>query len=174
MKREYRSWYSDRLQREMNIRVYGHTGTPLLILPTQDSMCDNFENFGMIDTVAPEIEAGKIQLFAVDTVDRETWSNVWGDKGWRAARQEDYYNYLIEEVLPFIRTENGKSYVMARGDNGRLEKRWVQTGRDLWGSYTQIRGGLSLEDYVAFPYGKDVREGAATVEANADELYNGL
>ena len=107
MKREYRSWYSDRLQREMNIRVYGHTGTPLLILPTQDSMCDNFENFGMIDTVAPEIEAGKIQLFAVDTVDRETWSNVWGDKGWRAARQEDYYNYLIEEVLPFIRTENG-------------------------------------------------------------------
>lgn len=74
----------------------------------------------------------------------------------------------------FIRTENGKSYVMARGDNGRLEKRWVQTGRDLWGSYTQIRGGLSLEDYVAFPYGKDVREGAATVEANADELYNGL
>ena len=107
MKREYRSWYSDRLQRGMNIRVYGHTGTPLLILPTQDSMCDNFENFGMIDTVAPEIEAGKIQLFAVDTVDRETWSNVWGDKGWRAARQEDYYNYLIEEVLPFIRTENG-------------------------------------------------------------------
>ena len=94
MKREYRSWYSDRLQREMHIRVYGHTGTPLLILPTQDSMCDNFENFGMIDTVAPEIEAGKIQLFAVDTVDRETWSNVWGDKGWRAARQEDYYNYL--------------------------------------------------------------------------------
>ena len=74
----------------------------------------------------------------------------------------------------FIRTENGKSYVMARGDNGRLEKRWVQTGRDLWGSYTQIRGGLSLEDYVAFPYGKDVREGAATVEASADELYNGL
>ena len=40
-------------------------------------------------------------------MDRETWSNVWGDKGWRAARQEDYYNYLIEEVLPFIRTENG-------------------------------------------------------------------
>lgn len=35
MKREYRSWYSDRLQREMHIRVYGHTGTPLLILPTQ-------------------------------------------------------------------------------------------------------------------------------------------
>ena len=72
----------------------------------------------------------------------------------------------------FIRTDNGKSYVMARGEDGRLEQRWVQTGRDLWGSYTQIRGGLTTEDYVAFPYGRDVVEGARTVEAAADELYN--
>ena len=72
----------------------------------------------------------------------------------------------------FIRTDNGKSYVMARGEDGRLEQRWVQTGRDLWGSYTQIRGGLTTDDYLAFPYGRDVVEGARTVEAAADELYN--
>ena len=62
----------------------------------------------------------------------------------------------------FIRTDNGKSYVMARNEDGR----------DLWGSYTQIRGGLTTDDYVAFPYGRDVVEGARTVEAAADELYN--
>lgn len=72
----------------------------------------------------------------------------------------------------FIRTDNGKSYVMARGEDGRLEQRWVQTGRDLWGSYTQIRGGLTTDDYLAFPYGRDVVEGARTVEATPDELYN--
>lgn len=72
----------------------------------------------------------------------------------------------------FIRTDNGKSYVMARGEDGRLEQRWVQTGRDLWGSYTQIRGGLTIDDYVAFPYGRDVVEGAHTQEATADQLYN--
>lgn len=72
----------------------------------------------------------------------------------------------------FIRTDNGKSYVMARGDDGRLEQRWVQTGRDLWGSYTQIRGGLTVDDYVAFPYGRDVVEGAHTQEATTDQLYN--
>ena len=74
----------------------------------------------------------------------------------------------------FLRSENGKSYVMVRGENDKLEKRWVQTGRDLWGSYTQIRGGLTLEDYVAFPYGRDVVEGAHTQEATADQLYNGM
>ena len=72
----------------------------------------------------------------------------------------------------FIRTDNGKSYVMARNEDGRLEQRWVQTGRDLWGSYTQIRGGLTTDDYLAFPYGRDVVEGGRTVEAAADELYN--
>ena len=74
----------------------------------------------------------------------------------------------------FIRSENGKSYVLLRGKDGRLEQRWVQTGRDLWGSYTQIRGGLTVDDYVAFPYGRDVKPGAATVEATADQLYSGM
>lgn len=46
--------------------------------------------------------SGKIQLFCVDTVDVETWSDVWGDKAWRAAQQENYYRYITEEVVPFI------------------------------------------------------------------------
>ena len=82
-------------------------------------------------------------------------------------------NTLYLESM-FIRTENGKSYVMVRGENGKLEQRWVQTGRNLWGSYTQIRGGLTVDDFVAFPYGRDVTEGAGTTEATRDQLYNGM
>ena len=84
----------------------------------------------------------------------------------------DGNNLYLESM--FIRTENGKSYVMVRGENGRLEQRWVQTGRNLWGSYTQIRGGLTVDDFVAFPYGRNVAEGAGTVEATPDQLYNGM
>lgn len=84
----------------------------------------------------------------------------------------DGNNLYLESM--FIRTENGKSYVMVKGESGKLEQRWVQTGRNLWGSYTQIRGGLTLEDFVAFPYGRDVTEGAGTVEATSDQLYNGM
>ena len=99
-------WYSGNLQRDMNVKIYGGGGLPLLIFPTQDAMSDNFENFGMIDTLKNFIDANKIQLFCVDTVDSESWSNVFGDKVWRAARQESYYNYIIEEVLPLIRNKN--------------------------------------------------------------------
>ena len=72
----------------------------------------------------------------------------------------------------FIRVDNGKSYVYVRGENGLLEKRDVVTGADLWGNYTEIRGGLTRDDYVAFPYGQDVVEGAKTQEATPDQLYN--
>lgn len=103
MKKEIKSWYSEKINREMSVRIYGSGGSPILVFPTQDAMSDNFENFGMIETLKNYLEEEKIQLFCVDTVDVETWSNVWGDKNWRAARQEKYYLYIIEEVLPFIK-----------------------------------------------------------------------
>ena len=72
---------------------------------------------------------------------------------------------------PFLRTENGQSFVYVRGAGGKLEKRIVTTGKSLWGNYTQILSGLSEEDLVAFPYGKNVKEGASTVEGDVADLY---
>ena len=100
------SWFSSNLQRNMSVKIYGSGGVPILVFPTQDAMSDNFENFGMIDTLSEYINGNKIQLFCVDTVDVETWSNVWGDKPWRSNRQESYYRYIIEEILPFIKSTN--------------------------------------------------------------------
>lgn len=73
---------------------------------------------------------------------------------------------------PFIRTENGQSYVYVQGAGGKLEKRFVTTGKALWGSYTEIRSGLTVDDLIAFPYGKNLKEGAPTVESDVSDLYN--
>ena len=73
---------------------------------------------------------------------------------------------------PFIRTENGKSYVYVQGEDGLLEKRYVTTGKALWGSYTEILSGLSETDLIAFPYGKNVEDGAQTVQGDMSDLYN--
>ena len=72
---------------------------------------------------------------------------------------------------PFLRTEQGQSYVYVAGENGRLEKRFVTTGKALWGSYMEIRGGLTEEDFVAFPYGKNVKIGAITRQGDLSDLY---
>ena len=73
---------------------------------------------------------------------------------------------------PYLRTDDGEPYVYVRGAHNKLEKRYVTTGKSLWGSYTEIRSGLTADDYVAFPYGKNVKPGAGTQEGDPSTLYN--
>ena len=73
---------------------------------------------------------------------------------------------------PFVRTENGQYYVMKDDGTGHLTKQIVQIGGIQYGSSYQITGGLSMDDKITFPYGKDVREGAKTEEGTLDDLYN--
>ena len=72
---------------------------------------------------------------------------------------------------PFLLTQQGKSFVYVADGNGLLEKRPVTTGKSLWGSYTQILEGISAEDLIAFPYGKNLKPGAPTQLSDLSELY---
>ena len=76
--------------------------------------------------------------------------------------------------MPFLRQENGKSYVYVMGEDGLLEKRFVVTGRNLWGSWLEILSGLTEEDYIAFPYGRQTVDGAKVRLAETDELYSSM
>lgn len=71
----------------------------------------------------------------------------------------------------YIRSENGASYVFKRGEDGRLVKTYVTLGESLWGSYTAVYGDLSASDWIAFPYGKDVKQGAKTVESSMNGYF---
>lgn len=62
----------------------------------------------------------------------------------------------------YIREENGSYYVM-KDDHGKLKKQPIQLGRTLFGMTGEILGGITREDKIAFPYGKNVKEGAPTV-----------
>ena len=70
----------------------------------------------------------------------------------------------------FIREENGRSYVLAADENDRLYKKYVEIGRILYGGWSvEITGGLSLDDWIAFPYGKNAVEGARA-DRNAEGM----
>lgn len=69
----------------------------------------------------------------------------------------------------FVREEGNRYYVYKRGDNGRLTKQYVEVGKNMYNSL-EITSGLTMDDLIAFPYGRDVKEGAKTQEA--DTLYD--
>ena len=66
----------------------------------------------------------------------------------------------------YVRKEDGKSYVMKDDGTGHLVKQYVKTGKTIYGYAVEIKSGVTMDDYLAFPYGKTAKEG---VKTNKDE-----
>jgi esterase/lipase superfamily enzyme len=90
----------------MALRVHGRAGKPVLVFPTSAGHCDDWANFGMVDAVRPQLEAGQVQLICVDSIDRQAWLDSTAPPPIRAARHQQYERYLLDEVLPFVRQIN--------------------------------------------------------------------
>lgn len=103
MEIRYFKHYSSYLGRDMEFKVYGHAGKPVIFFPCQAGRFFDFENYKMIDYWAKWIEAGRCTVYAVDVIDGETYANLGGDCRWRAEQHERWYNYIIEEMVPTIR-----------------------------------------------------------------------
>lgn len=102
MKIEYQKWWSSRLVQDMELKVYGHAGKPVVVFPSQGGRFYEYEDFGMVEANRDFIENGKIQLYTVDSIDYQSWVNWNVHPAERARRHNQYDLYVIEEVVPFI------------------------------------------------------------------------
>lgn len=100
---EYHKWYSPSLNRDMELKVYGHFGKPVIIFPCQGGRFFESEDFGMIDTLSEFINSGKIKVYTVDGIDNEAWANFSAHPFDRGINHQKYENYINNEVLYFIR-----------------------------------------------------------------------
>lgn len=102
MQTQYFKGYSHALGRDMECKVYGHSGKPFLFIPCQDGRFFDFENYKMTDVWAPWIESGQAMVFSIDTIDSETWSDINGNPYWRIRHHEQWMRYITDELVPFI------------------------------------------------------------------------
>lgn len=137
--------------------IYSATVSSVGDLPISDSTYSGVGN--------PNVSYYPFTVFVDGSADLQAGSYVGVTYSSGAAEQGIY----LEN--PFLRTEQGRTYVYVRGTDGLLEKRYVTTGKSLWGSYTEILEGITADDYIAFPYGKNVMSGAETAEADISALY---
>lgn len=106
MEQKNRREYSRLLGREMECKVFGHAGKICLAFPPQNGRFFDFENFGMVGALAPEIESGRLQLVCVDGIDGETWSAQDRPPRERVERHEAWFRYVMEELVPALKAEN--------------------------------------------------------------------
>ena len=102
MNTRYFKEYSHILGRDMEFKLYGDGGKPCFAFPPQNGRFYDFENYGMVDTIAPWVEEGRVMVVGVDAIDGETWSNTTADPRWRLELQEKWFASVTDELLPRV------------------------------------------------------------------------
>ncbi|MFP5211238.1 MAG: esterase family protein [Acidobacteriota bacterium] len=115
MVREYHKWFSPRLEREMELLVFGHGGLPALAFPTSRGRFYELEDRGIIAALGDKIEGGQLQLYCMDAINHESWYNRRISPRRRISRHMQYEEYLLNEVVPLVRFKNSDERLMALG-----------------------------------------------------------
>ena len=115
MLREYHKWFSPRLHRDMELLMFGHAGEPVIVFPTREGRFYDFENWRQVEALRPRIEAGDLQLFCLDSVDSEALYCPNCPPEARVARHNLYEQYVVEEALPFVRSQNPSTNLVLHG-----------------------------------------------------------
>ena len=103
MQEEIHHWHSPSLGKDMPIAVYGHYGFSLLMIPTAAADFLEYKRFELIDQLTPFIDAGKIKVFSIDSINTESWMNKQMEGAHKAIRQNQFNEYVFNEVVPFIK-----------------------------------------------------------------------
>ena len=103
MERQLSSWYSPSLGNEMPIAMYGHHGFALLMVPTAAADYLEYERFQLMDHLAPLVDAGKMKVFSVNSINTESWLNKQMEGAHKAIRQNQFNESIYNEVVPYIK-----------------------------------------------------------------------
>ena len=97
------SWFSHALKTDMPLAVYGHYGFALLMIPTASADYLEYERFHLIDAIRPFIDAGKVKVFSINSMNNESWMNDSISPAQKVLRHTQWNNYVYDEVVTFVR-----------------------------------------------------------------------
>ena len=97
----------------LGLLAYGHYGRPLLAFPSERGHAHDYEDMGMVEAIAGLIEAGRVKLYCVDTIDGQTWHDESLPLEERARRHGAYEAWIVGTVVPFIHDDVGGAQEIA-------------------------------------------------------------
>lgn len=115
MHREYHRWWSPNLQRDMELLIFGYSGAKVLVFPTRGGRFFEYENLGLVNSIADKINGGHLQLYCVDSIDTESMYCYWAHPHGRINRHKQYEEYILQEVLPLMSAKNHHPCTISHG-----------------------------------------------------------
>ena len=143
----------------MPIAVYGHYGRALLMIPTAAADYLEYERFQLIEELRPLIDAGKIKVFSVNSINTESWMNKQMEGAHKAIRQNQFNEYIFNEVVPFIKnfTSNETPIITCGASFGAFHSMNLFLKRpDLFSGVIAMSGVYDLMEYTDGYYDEQV------------------
>lgn len=159
MQKDLFNWHSPALGKDMPIAIYGHFGFALLLIPTAAADYLEYERFQLIDCLKPFIEAGKVKVYSVNSINNESWLNKEMEGAHKAIRQNQFNQYVFEEVVPFIKTNSSADtpIITCGASFGALHSMNLFLKRpDLINGVIAMSGVYNLMEYTKGYYDKQV------------------
>ncbi|HJV18879.1 MAG TPA: alpha/beta hydrolase-fold protein [Sediminibacterium sp.] len=101
------SWFSTAVQTEMPVARYGSSGFVVLMIPTAAADYLEYERFQLMGDLSYLIDAGKFQVFSINSLNKESWMNNEMLPEHKAIRHNQFNEYVFNEVVPYIRSKTG-------------------------------------------------------------------
>lgn len=98
-------WHSDRVQRQVTLARWGTYGQPILIFPTAGGDAEEIERMHLVTVLRPLIDAGKLKVYACDSVAGMALVKSEGHPRHRMWLQNQFHHYVRHEVVPAIRAD---------------------------------------------------------------------
>lgn len=158
MHREHRQWHSPALGRTMELLVFGHAGTPLITFPSSMGRFYEWEDFGMIEALRPQIENGHNMVLCLDSVDGESFYNKSVDPYVRIARYRQFEQYVMDEVVPFATHLSGGAAPMTAGASfgGYHAANLVLKHPQRFSKLISLSGAFDVRSFLGGFYNDDV------------------
>jgi esterase/lipase superfamily enzyme len=159
MHREIHQWYSPSLNKNMEIGIWGHYGFALLMLPTAAADYLEYERFLMMDVLADQVNAGRVKVFSINSINAESWLNRNMHPRHKAIRHTQFNSYVYNEVIPFIRSKTSPhtDIITTGASLGALHAANLYFKRpDLIDGTIAMSGVYDLQTYTDGYYDEDV------------------
>ena len=159
MERQITSWHSSSLNLEMPLAIYGHFGFALMMIPTAAADYLEYERFQLIDAIAPFIEAGRVKVYSINSMNRESWMNNEMDPRHKSIRHQQFNDYVFNEVVPFIHMNSSREtpIITSGASFGALHSANLFFKRpDLIDGCISMSGVYDLTEYTKGYYDEDV------------------
>ena len=98
-------YYSNTLEKDMNLEITGHWGYPILMFPSSGGKYTQNFDFGLNSSVSKFVEEGRVKLYNIESIDMLSFYDDDMPSEIKIHNYELYMQFIQTELIPYIQNE---------------------------------------------------------------------